>query len=215
MFCGKCGSQVEDGAKFCNKCGNSFVEETGAPASMGAPSPMGAPAPNASFQANPQPTYTQSAYSQPTYSQPGQSQPGYSQPSFPPQPAYGTPQGNVATAPAPKSKPKFSPKLLIIGAGAVVLLVIVLVLALGGSGSKNDLVGTWVSDEGYEMIFEKDGTMKIGALGFYITGEYSVKGKRLTIVFWGETSSSDFKISGNKLTIIDDDGTTDTLTRKK
>jgi len=126
------------------------------------------------------------------------------------------PQGNVATAPAPSKKSALAnPKVLIIGAAAVVVLVVVLILALGGSGNKNSIVGTWVSPDGYEMIFEKDGTFKLGAYGFYVTGEYSVKGKRLTVTYFGEKLSSDFKISGDKLTIIDDDGTTETYTKKK
>ena len=176
---------------------------------------VGAPAPNANYQANAQQTYTQPTYPQQTYPQSPPPQPTYSQPTFN-QPAYGMPQGNVAAAPKPASKFKLTdPKVLIIGGGVIILLVIVLILTLGGSGGKGNLVGTWVSSEGYEMIFEKDGTMKIGAYGFYVSGKYSVKGNKLTIDFYGEVNSTNFKISGNKLTLLDDDGTTETFTRKK
>ena len=141
-------------------------------------------------------------------------QPMYTQPTYS-QPAYGTPQGSVAAAPTTSSKLKLTdPKVLLIGAAAIIIIVLALTLTLC-SGGKSKIVGTWVSEEGYEMVFEKDGTMKFGAYGFYFDGEYTVKGSKLTVALLGESTTFSFKVSGNKMTLTQDDGSKETLTRKK
>ena len=45
MFCRKCGSQVQDGSKFCLKCGNPMAEQSAPPVQ-----PASQPAPQPTFQ---------------------------------------------------------------------------------------------------------------------------------------------------------------------
>lgn len=75
MFCEKCGSQNNDGAKFCAICG--ALMEQGAPQSAPEPAntpepeqPAYTPAPEPAPAAEPAPAYTQQTYA-PAYTQPG------------------------------------------------------------------------------------------------------------------------------------------------
>ena len=70
MFCSKCGTQLEDSASFCFRCGS--------------------PVPPAVQQAYQQPVYQQPAYQQPAYQQPAYQQPVYQQPAYQQPVAYGS-----------------------------------------------------------------------------------------------------------------------------
>lgn len=95
------------------------------------------------------------------------------------------------------------------------LLVAAMLLTLVAC-AKQQIIGTWVDTEsGLEMTFEKDGTLTMKSSGVGFTGTYEVKGNRLTINILGEDAASTItSISGSKMTLKDDDGSTMTLTKK-
>ncbi len=94
---------------------------------------------------------------------------------------------------------------------ALIFLAAVMVLTITACSGKK-LIGTW--ENGYDRLtFEKDGTLfwaegsngQYGPIDFY---EYKVSGDKLTIIFdEDEVEEYTYKISGRKLTISwgDDD----------
>lgn len=81
MFCSKCGTQIDDSASFCFRCG----------------SPVPQAAQNANAYQQPQyqqPVYQQPQYQQPQYQQPQYQQPQYQQPQYQ-QPVYQQPAPSV------------------------------------------------------------------------------------------------------------------------
>ncbi|MCH5271143.1 MAG: zinc ribbon domain-containing protein [Lachnospiraceae bacterium] len=107
MFCKNCGTENEDGAKFCRGCG-TIMEEVGGNAESGAASPVAAA----------QPTTAQPAAAQPTAAQPAVAQPAAAQP--------------TVVQPAASKKPMNLKVLLpiIIGACAAVIALLVIILVI-------------------------------------------------------------------------------------
>jgi len=113
----------------------------------------------------------------------------------------------------------------------VMIMFIALTAAISCSDDSDDvnpIVGTWTvseSEAGFSVsisaTFEDDnkGTM-LATVGFggesateNSTFTWSTDGDQLTMVIDGETEVSTYSISGNKLTIIDDEGSQTVLTR--
>lgn len=109
-----------------------------------------------------------------------------------------------------------------------VLLIVAMLCVLCACGGKgNDLVGTWSYSEEEDGItavvsftFTKDGKLvyKMGVedlpeeyaayadmFNQEMEGTYTVDGNTITTVMNGESSTNTYKISGNKLTMIDGD----------
>ena len=87
------------------------------------------------------------------------------------------------------------------------LLLLGMVAVLAACGGSAALVGKWQEVENGEVsgdIMEllKDGTFDYGG----IKGEWKAEKGKLTLTFWGESETVDYKVSGSTLTITDDDG---------
>jgi len=93
-------------------------------------------------------------------------------------------------------------------------------------GADSAIVGVWevtqtmegVGDITMTMTFNADGTMSSGAYGVSVSGTYTISGDKLTtqsnIDGIDTTEVVTFRVEGNQLTIIEDDGTTTVLTKK-
>lgn len=115
------------------------------------------------------------------------------------------------------------------------LMILFLVMAVAScsddddSGFDNDLVGTWElteSEDGIEFsILAKFNSNETGVIStsFTFGGEtspdesfdftWSTDGNKLTMVIEGDTEVSTYSISGNRLTITDDEGDSTVLTK--
>lgn len=126
MFCPKCGTNVIEGSKFCETCGNNMqiaAEEANVqqplekPQEPITPRPQPAP-PQPAYQAQPQPQPQPTYQPQPAYQPQPQTQPQPQAPIYPlkptgqpqPQPQYQqrpqpTPQNNTYNGDDPRDKP--------------------------------------------------------------------------------------------------------------
>ena len=88
-----------------------------------------------------------------------------------------------------------------------------------GGGGNSSIVGTWIDTQwGYQITLTSGGryTVSDSETGeVWDTGTWSTSGSRITTTSDddGETDTDTFSISGNTLTVVTDEGTTDTLTR--
>ena len=212
-FCPYCGSQVDDGSKFCIACGAKLSPAE--PAAPAAPQQPAYEAPQEPvYEAPQQPVYeapqqTYQAPPQQTYQQPQQQyqQPGYNaqqQPYQPQQQSYVPPtqtayqpQGGYAAAPRKKSK---LPLIIGIILGVIVLAVAALLLLkdkLGGGSSDDPTLGvyncTTVSMSGITLTPEEafDGASSL-------TLRKNGKGQ---IDLGGTKSSIKWTLDGTKLTV--------------
>lgn len=178
-MCSQCGSQQDDDAVFCNKCGSSFNNAVIQPQQQ---VPQQFNQPQSQFNQQPQ-----------QFSQPPQQfdQQQFSQPFA--QPAF---QGGAAAANAGSKK-----KLIIIISAIVALVVVVLILFLFVFKSNKDkLIGTWKADgaNGY-IKFEKDGKMDLGTGK---QGTYTVEGDKINVSDGTLTYTFEIKkLTGDTLTL--------------
>lgn len=119
IICQNCGSQLEDGTKFCTNCGNVLQNEAATPEPAFAAAPQAETMPQATATAvmdpvasAPEPVAQPSAPQPETYQQPMPPQDGYQQPApqpgaayqqpAPPQGGYQQPMPGYAAAPQMK-----------------------------------------------------------------------------------------------------------------
>ena len=99
--------------------------------------------------------------------------------------------------------------------GIALVMLVVLVTGCGAKG----LVGKWKA-EGYSVdyyyIFNKDNTCAYEMSGARMEGTYEDDGKKVTILFNGNTNSNtyEYRIEDNKLIIKDSLGNDITYVRK-
>ena len=221
-FCKNCGTKV-DGLAFCPNCGTPVA--AGAPQPQnnsgttffyvpGTPGVPGAPAPNpgraAPNQGYPNPGYSarNPGYSAPN---PGYSarNPGYSAPN----PGYGVTKSvaTAVTAPAKKSMNWLIFTLIgLLVAGGIACLVIFVILP-----KSNPLVGTWVEvldaediadgEEPETVVIHSDGTLTSSGAPM-LTCHWITEGSTLTVTTPFSVTSYTYSVSGDTLTISDDEG---------
>ena len=143
------------------------------------------------------------------------------------QPMYQQPMGQQMYNPM-YQQPKKSNKGLIIGIIAAIsvlviaIVTIVLVLVLGGDkGSKGSkgLIGTWESEDGIEITFNKDntGTMTIYGVDMQITWEKDGDELEVTMSFMGESDTEEMtivKLTSKTLILADGSGEEQEFTKK-
>ena len=206
-FCPYCGTQVEDGSKFCIACGAKL--DIAAPAPAPAPEPVTEQPQQTAYQApqqtyqQPQQSYQQSqqGYQQPQqgYQQPQQGyQQGYVPPAYP---NYQPQNGGKATG---KKKSKL-PLIIGIVLGVIILGVIGLVVLGGMSRGGTVYNCTGVSMSGLTMTSEEvfDGpstlTLKDNGKGQIDLGgtksgvKWTQNGEQLEVIIEGETSTGTLK----------------------
>lgn len=121
-------------------------------------------------------------------------------------------------------QPKKSNKGLIIGiiAAISVLLIaivtIVLVLVLGNKGEKG-LIGTWESEDGIVMTFNKDNTGNMTMYGITVSLDWEKDGDELevTMSFMGESETEEMtivKLTSKTLILADESGEEQEFTKK-
>lgn len=85
--------------------------------------------------------------------------------------------------------------------------VVIIIFLLTGCGTKNDLVGTWIGEEGDTIEFFEDGTIMVNDRFFSASGSYSiVDNNRVRIEMdglWGIAGAQVFQysVSGNQLNL--------------
>ena len=98
---------------------------------------------------------------------------------------------------------------------ALVCLFVVTMLASCGAG--DSVVGTWsVEEEGisYSYTFNEDGTGKIAAGEISLDFTWEAKDGKLSLETMGQTTTLDYSIKGNTMTIIGADGTENVMTKQ-
>ncbi len=100
-----------------------------------------------------------------------------------------------------------------------VFVLIVCVVTVAGCGNtktnRNSLVGSW-EHSGYVYTFNNDKTGSYDALGTKMAFTYEDDGKKVSILYKGNTiaSSYEYKIDGKKLVIKDSFGSDVEYTKK-
>ncbi len=92
---------------------------------------------------------------------------------------------------------------------SVVLLafIVLIIFFLTGCGTQNDLVGTWIGEEGDTIEFFKDGTIMVNDRYFSASGTYSiVENNRVRIEMDGLFGIAgaqifQYSVSGNQLNL--------------
>lgn len=138
MFCGKCGSQINDGAVFCPNCGNSLSDQSSAQAATKKTVAVKVRAQNTVGEqitdSLPMNTSRQT-YGQPMNANPIDAQQMYGQPtnsySMGGQPTYSQPINGYQTGGFPSDAPKKKSKAPVV----VAVILIVLILAAAGIGA--------------------------------------------------------------------------------
>ena len=237
-FCPNCGTQNEEGGKFCTNCGSALVNEapaapvaepTAAPACE-APTAPACEAPTAPACETPAAPAceTPAAPACETPAAPACETPAAPACETPVAPACETPAADTVEAPV-KTRSKL-PIIIICALVIIGLLVAGYFLFIKGSGN---IVGTWVMsaedmgesselgldmDLTLEMEFKSNGELVYSLLGVEISGKYEVSGDKVTMimsVFGSETTEEyTYKISGNELTLSDGNGNDQVFTRK-
>ena len=183
MFCVKCGTAASASTKFCNNCGHNIQHRT----PMQHPSGAGG-----QFHGVHNPNYTPSMQGPPSGPQ-----------------LFSSAKG-VANSLARRTP--FSNKQLKIAGLSLAALIVIIIVVVKVSG--NSLVGTWVLDEVLDgssrgitvrVEFFTNGT----ALFDGESATWRTEGNRLIVTYTSfgitETDSSQYQISGSRLTIIFDD----------
>ena len=140
------------------------------------------------------------------------------------QPMYQQPMGQQMYNPM-YQQPKKSNKGLIIGIIAAIsvlviaIVTIVLVLVLGGDKDSKGLIGTWESEDGIVMTFEKDnkGSMSMYGMELPITWEKDGDELEVTMSFMGESETEEMtivKLTSKTLILADESGEEQEFTKK-
>lgn len=140
------------------------------------------------------------------------------------QPMYQQPMGQQMYNPM-YQQPKKSNKGLIIGIIAAIsvlviaIVTIVLVLVLGGDKDSKGLIGTWESEDGIVMTFEKDnkGSMSMYGMELPITWEKDGDKIEMTMSFMGESETEEMtivKLTSKTLILADESGEEQEFTKK-
>ena len=172
MYCKICGSMIEDGARFCSKCGAAaFTEE---PAQQGYDQ-QAYDQQGYDQQAYDQQTYDQQAYEQPAYDQQAYEQPAYDQQAYDQQAyaqqAYEQPQyaqqayGQPAYDPQAYAQQPYEPQDVPAApkkkkSGAVIAVIAVLAIVAAGAGIfvHHQLTGHWLWEKEDAGSSDSDGT---------------------------------------------------------
>jgi uncharacterized lipoprotein YehR (DUF1307 family) len=91
-----------------------------------------------------------------------------------------------------------------------ILLVMTLTILLTGCGKDKGLIGSWEYEQGsgYIYTFNEDKTCSYEAFGTKMECTYEDDGKKVSILYTGNTlaSSYEYKVEGDTLTIKDSFG---------
>ncbi len=98
----------------------------------------------------------------------------------------------------------------------IAITVVILLSTLAACGG-NALLGKWEDPDGVVLELKSDGKFVISAMGMSIEGTFEQKGNQLTLAATdlGEPLTFTYAVSGDKMTLTDEDGTTTDFTRVK
>ena len=100
----------------------------------------------------------------------------------------------------------------------IILVLVILLPTIAACGPSNPLLGKWQDEEGIIFEFKDEGKFAISFMGVTMDGTYVLKGDQVTLsapALDEEDIVLKFSISGDKLTLTDEDGEVTELTRVK
>lgn len=101
---------------------------------------------------------------------------------------------------------------------SIALVLVILLSTIAACGAGNALLGKWADEEGVTLEFKDDNTFVISAMGMAIEGTYVLSGSQVTLSapdMGEEDIVLKFAVSGDKLTMTDEDGEATEFTRVK
>lgn len=127
-------------------------------------------------------------------------------------PVYRTSGGSVYDP--PKTKGQAIAIFSLIAALVIAIVVICIMLVTGGD---RKIVGTWVTDDGVVIVFEKDNTGEMEIDGISVIPiKWEYKDKNLIITYEGITKELEVrKISDEEMVLLGGDGIQENLTKIK
>jgi len=202
MYCPKCGTQNENGAKFCASCGLDLSGESTVSVASPAPQPQ-APQPQAPQPQAPQPQA-------PQYQAPQPQAPHYQAPQYQaPQNANFQPaENNTAKKFNLEMLKKNKKTLLCVGAAIVALILLIVIISAIFSGSKYESVEYnfySTSEDGDKIVVYYDGK-EIGS--YEVDDEYSANLEAISEnldVFVVDAGESLVYITTKKVEVLDID----------
>ena len=99
----------------------------------------------------------------------------------------------------------------------IAVLFVIMLVSCSGADEGSTLIGTWEDKEdGIALVFREDGTMNYEIYDDGVEGNFIIKGTwkaekdilTLSMTFLGETveDSGGYRLDGDKLILLDDDG---------